>query len=69
MVRVPSGMASVIRKPRTATLTWCRHGSLAFITHFGAWKVLDMGSIAENQVCRSKLAVTMDEHLGLQYFI
>ena len=31
-------------------------------------KGLGYGSVAENQVCRSKLTVTMDEHLGLQYF-
>ena len=30
-------------KPRTITLIRYRHGSFALITHFDAWKLLDMG--------------------------
>lgn len=43
VARVPSGMAPVMRKPGITTLIWCNHESLAFITHFDAWKLLDMG--------------------------
>ena len=42
VVSVPSGIRPVVRKPRAATLIWYRQGSLALITHLGAWKLLEM---------------------------
>ena len=40
---VPFGIEPVIRNPGVATLILCRRESLALITHFDAWKVLEIG--------------------------
>ena len=40
---VPSGIEPVIRNPGATTLILCRHESFALITHFDAWKVLEIG--------------------------
>ena len=43
--RVPSGMGGPSRRrnPRAVTLIQCKRGSLALITHFGAWKLDEIG--------------------------
>ena len=43
VVSVPSGIGPAVRKPGAVTLIRCRRGSLALITHLGAWKLLEMG--------------------------
>ena len=43
VVSVPSGTGPMRRKPGAATLIRCRRGSLALMTHLGAWKLLDIG--------------------------
>ena len=52
-IGIPSGMGVVTslistfglgrRKPGATTLIRCRQGSLALITHFGAWKLDEIG--------------------------
>ena len=52
-VGIPSGIGVVIssistfglgrRKPGATTVIRCRQGSLALITHFGAWKLDEIG--------------------------
>ena len=41
---MPSGTGPVVKKPKAATLIWCRRGSFALVTHLGAWKALEIGS-------------------------
>jgi len=43
VLRTSSGIGSVIRKLGAATLIRCSQGSLALMTHLGAWKLLDIG--------------------------
>ena len=42
VAKVPSGIGLVIKKPGAATLIQCNRGSLALMTHFGAWKLLEI---------------------------
>ena len=43
VVRVRYGIGLVVRKLGAATLIQCRQRSFTLITHFDAWKLLDIG--------------------------
>ena len=43
VVTVPFGMGLVVRNPGVTTLIQCRRGSLALMTHFVTWKLLEIG--------------------------
>ena len=43
VVRTTFGIGLVIGKPGAATLVRYSRGSLALLTHLGAWKLLDIG--------------------------
>ena len=43
VVSVPSGIGPVVWKLGATMLIQCKHRSLALITHFGAWKLLEIG--------------------------
>ena len=42
VAKVSSGIGLVIKKPGATTLIQCNQGSLALMTHFGTWKLLEI---------------------------